>query len=84
MAVEPGQATAQDKGIGQQGLGLCILGVARQGQAGGLGDWTPLKINIGSGALVCMYVCNVCMYVRTYVCMSVCMYVMHVCMYVGR
>ena len=53
MAVEPGQATAQDKGIGQQGLGLCILGVARQGQAGGLGDWSPLKINIGSGALGC-------------------------------
>ena len=39
MAVEPGQATAQD------GLGLWIVGVARQGQAGGLGDWTPLKIN---------------------------------------
>ena len=39
MAVEPGQATAQD------GLGLWIVGVARQGQAGGLGDWIPLKIN---------------------------------------
>ena len=39
MAVEPAQATAQD------GLGLWIVGVARQGQAGGLGDWIPLKIN---------------------------------------